>query len=276
MAFKSSILVPTDFSEKSEIAIRYACEIAACTGAEILFMNVIEPPYDFPSRIEEVVASKKKAAVNKLTKIIDDLHSVDEFRFIRMKGKVEVGKVDTAILEVTRSEDFDLICVGLGGEHDLKKALYGSITNTLLLESDIPVFAISKRIDFRSPKQLVFATDLRKNDLEIIHQMESFAKDLGVKFRIINIVGDLDSNQKKVEAFTQEIRDLTKNRSIEIEQYEGDSFLEGITKLIGSDSRTILVTTRYKKTLLEWLFTKSNARVLATIAEVPLLLIPVD
>ena len=276
MAFKSSILVPTDFSEKSEIAIRYACEIAACTGAEILFMNVVEPPYDFPSRIEEVVASKKKAAVNKLTKIIDDLHSVDEFRFIRMKGKVEVGKVDTAILEVIRSEDFDLICVGLGGEHDLKKALYGSITNTLLLESDIPVFAISKRIDFRSPKQLVFATDLRKNDLEIIHQMESFAKDLGVKFRIINIVGDLDSNQKKVEAFTQEIRDLTKNRSIEIEQYEGDSFLEGITKLIGSDSRTILVTTRYKKTLLEWLFTKSNARVLATIAEVPLLLIPVD
>lgn len=276
MAFKSSILVPTDFSEKSEIAIRYACEIAACTGAEILFMNVVEPPYDFPSRIEEVVASKKEAAVKKLTKIIDDLHSVDEFRFIRMKGKVEVGKVDTAILEIIRSEDFDLICVGLGGEHDLKKALYGSITNTLLLESDIPVFAISKRIDFRSPKQLVFATDLRNNDLEIIHQMENFSKDLGVKFRVINIVGDLDSNQKKMEAFTQEIRDLTKNRSIEIEQYEGDSFLEGITKLIGSDSRTILVTIRYKKTLLEWLFTKSNARVLATIAEVPLLLIPVD
>lgn len=276
MAFKSSILVPTDFSEKSEIAIRYACEIAACTGAEILFMNVVEPPYDFPSRIEEVVSSRKEAAVENLTKIIDDLHSVDEFRFIRMKGKVEVGKVDTAILDVVRSQDFDLICVGLGGEHDFKKTLYGSITNTLLLESDIPVFAISKRIDFRSPKQLVFATDLRKNDLNEINKMESFAKDLGVQFRVINIAEDLNFNQRKVEIFTQEIRERTKNRSIEIEQYEGESFLEGITKLIGSDSRTILVTTRYKKTLLEWLFTKSNARVLATIAEVPLLLIPVD
>lgn len=276
MAFKSSILVPTDFSEKSEIAIRYACEIAACTGAEILFMNVVEPPYDFPSRIEEVVAAKKKAAGENLTKIIDDLHSVDAFRFIRMKGKVEVGKVDSVILDVARSNKHDLICVGLGGEHDLKKALYGSVTNTLLLESPVPVFAISKRVDFRSPQQLVFATDLRKKDLKVIVKMESFAKDLGVQFRIINIVDDSNTDQHELETFTEDLIERTKNRSLTIEQYEGGSFLEGIIKLIGSDSRTILVTTRYKKTLLEWLFTKSNARVLATIAEVPLLLIPVD
>lgn len=276
MAFKSSILVPTDFSGKSEIAIRYACEIAATTGAEILFMNVIEPPYDFPSRIEEVVATKKKVLAERLEKLINDLHSVDEFRFIKMKGKIEVGKVGNIILNAARSGHHDLICVGLGGEHDLKKALYGSITNNLLLESPIPVFAISKRIDFRTPKQLLFATDLRERDIKPVKKMHGFARDLGIKFRIVHIAENQDKSSEELINFTSKIQAKTKDESIKIELYKAPDFLEGITKFIGNDNRTILVTTRYKKSILEWLFTKSTARVLAQIAEVPLLLLPTD
>ena len=276
MAFKSSILVPTDFSGKSEIAIRYACEIAACTGAEILFMNVIEPPYDFPSRIEEVLEKTKKKSAQRLEALINDLHSVEEFRFIKMKGKVEIGRVDQEILEAVRSKKHDLIAVGLGGEHDLKKALYGSITNNLLLESPVPVFAISKRIDFRSPTQLLFATDLRDRDIKPIHKMSGFAKDLGVKLKIIHIIDNAKETQEQIEQFKSKIRSKLDDESIEIELFEAPSFLEGITKFVNGDKRTILVTTRYKKSFLEWLITKSTARVLAQIAEVPLLLIPTD
>ena len=274
MAFTSSILVPTDFSRKSEIAIRHACEIAVCTGAEILFLNVIEPPYDFPSRIDDLLESKKNEAAKQLGFLIDDLHSVDTFRFIKMKGKVEVGKVGTVILEAVRNGKHDLIAVGLGGDHDLKKTLYGSITNNLLLESPVPVFAISKRIDYRRPRQLIFATDLRDHDIKPIKKMSSFARDLGASFRIVHILENTNQNKDHINAFTSKIQSKLEEQAIEIDLYEASNFLEGITEFIGGDKQTILVTTRYKKSFLEWLIAKSTARVLAQIAAVPLLLIP--
>lgn len=117
--------MPTDFSRKSENAIRYACEIAGNTGAEVHFLNIIEEPYDFPSRVDEILKEKKEEHEKRLTTMIEDLHSVDEFRIVQMKGLVRVGKVISTTRSVVREHDHDLVVIGLGGDADLKKVLYG-------------------------------------------------------------------------------------------------------------------------------------------------------
>lgn len=276
MSIYSTILVPTDFSRKSETAIRYACEIALCTGADILFLNVVEPHYDFPSRMEEVVEILKKDNAEKLEKLINDLHSVDDFRFIKMKGKVNVGNAGIEIMHAADSGKYGLICVGLGGEQDLKKTLYGSITNKLLLESPIPVFAISKHLNYRDPDQLLFATDFRERDLKPAKQARRLARDLGAVLRVIHIVEDQKRDEKLEAEFTVNLRSVLKDPEFEIEFYEDKSFLEGIVRITGDKKQTIIVTTRYKQSFLEWLISKSSARTLAQIAAVPLLLIPSD
>lgn len=276
MSVYSTILVPTDFSRKSETAIRYACEVALCTGADILFLNVVEPPYDFPSRIEEIIEAQKKDHAQKLEKLINDLHSVDDFRFIKMKGKVQVGYVGIEILDVVKTGSFGLICVGLGGEQDLKKTLYGSITNKLLLESPIPVFAISKHLSYRNPKQMLFATDFNNRDLKPAKQARKLARDLGAVLRVIHIVEDQNRNMEIEAKFLSKLRSKLKDPDFEIEYFEDSSFFEGIVRVVGNDKQTILVTTRYKKSFLERLISKSSARTLAQIAAVPILLIPCE
>jgi nucleotide-binding universal stress UspA family protein len=276
MSIHSTILVPTDFSRKSESAIRYACEIALCTGADILFLNVVEPHYDFPSRMEEMIESLKKDNAEKLEVLINDLHSVDDFRFIKMKGKVLVGNAAIEILNAADSGKYGLICVGLGGEQDLKKTLYGSITNKLLLDSPIPVFAISKHLSYRNTEQLLFATDFRDRDLKPAKQARRLARDLGAVLRVIHIVEDKKRDKEIEAAFTEKLRSVLKEPDFEIEFYEDKTFLEGIVRVIGNKKQTVIVTTRYKQSFLEWLISKSSARTLAQIANVPLLLIPSD
>jgi nucleotide-binding universal stress UspA family protein len=276
MSTITSILVPTDFSSKSDTAVRYACEIASYTGAKVMFMHVIEQPYDFPSRIEDVLESKKSESAKKLSKLIDGLHSTDDFRHVNMKGSVEVGSPYTMFLNAAKTGKFDMIVVGLGGDHDLKKAIYGSITNNILLESPIPVFAMSKKVDYRQPKHLVFATGLRNQDIKPIKQMKKFSIELGIKLRIVHIVEKKANREEKGKKFQKKLRKELKDDTLQIEYYEDKSFLEGITRLIGGDQHTILVTTRYKRRFVEWLITRSNARVLAQIAAVPLIMIPND
>lgn len=272
MSYISSILVPVDFSIKSEVAVRYACEIALAHSAQIHFLNIIEPPYDFPSRIEETLEESKKDHARKLEELIHNLHSSDHYRYLKLKGRVEVGKVEPVLMEAARSEKYDLITIGLGGEHDLKKALYGSITNNLLLESPIPVFAIAKQVKYRQPKRLVFATDLRIRDIKPIKKMVGFARDLGVSMEVVHIVEKSGVDDDELEIFNE----LLKGVQLETILFEADTFLEGIVEYIRGNKETILVTTRYRKKFIEWLISRSTARVLAQITQVPLLLIPKD
>lgn len=277
MPFANSILVPTDFSSKAEIAIRYACEIARTTNAEIHFLNIIEPPYDFPSRMEEILQAQKKDHAEKLTKLIDDLHSIDDFRSIKMKGQVEIGKVGLTLSTIAEDNGHDLIAIGLGGEPHLKKAFYGSITNNLLLDSPVPVFAISKRLSYNPPNYLVFSTALREGDIKEIKRMNKFARDLGIALRIIHInEKGKPSPELSVQEFQQKIRDALKDDSIKIELLESSSFVEGITTFIDDNKHTILAMTRYKKKFLEWLLSNSTVRSVAQIAAVPLLMLPKD
>lgn len=276
MPFAKSILVPTDFSSKAEIAIRYACEISRTTNATLHLLNVIEPPYDFPSRIEEIVEARKKEHAEKLTQLIDDLHSVDEFRNIKIKGHVETGKVGYTITEIAEEQEHDLIAIGLGGEPHLKKALYGSITNNLLLDSEVPVFAISKRLSFTPPEHLVFATALREGDIKQIKRMKKFAMDLGISLRIVHIREEGKTTRMTIEEFQKKLRGTLKNDEIEIEVFESSSFVEGITTFIQDNKHSILVMVRYKKKFLEWLLSNSTVRSVAQIAAVPLLMIPED
>lgn len=278
MPFAKSILVPTDFSSKSENAIRYACEIAASTGGEIHFLNVIEEPYDFPSRVDEIVAEKKKKNRVKLSALISDLHSVDDYRIIKMKGIVEVGKVQRLTERISEEYNHDLIVIGLGGETDLKKVLYGSITNNLLMNSSIPVLAISRRVDYRSPKTLLFATDMRDQDLMYIKMMREFSLDIGVSLRFIHIT---DENPEKIQPerisnFNDTIRNITKNPNSELTVFKASSFPEGITSYIKDDKHTFLVMPRYRKRFFEWLLSNSTIRSVAQMAAVPLLMLPAD
>lgn len=277
MQFASSIVVPTDFSRKSEIAIRYACEIASSIGGEIHFLNVIEEPYDFPSRVQEILAARKEEHEEKLSHLIRDLHAVDEFRIIKMKGVVKTGKMLTTTRQVVKEHDHDLIVIGLGGEADLKKVLYGSITNNLLMTIDIPVLAVSKHIDYRELKTMLFATDMRKRDIKFIKKMREFCFDIGVTLKVIHIAEENEElDEEKLSAFNKKLKKITKNPGAEIIVHHAVSFTEGITEYIGKDKHTLLVMTRYKMKFWEWLLSNSTVKSLAQMASVPLLMLPAD
>lgn len=275
MSFPKSILVPTDFSSKSENAIRYACEIASYSGSYVQFLNVIEEPYDFAVRAGEIVEKIKSENTEKLSKLIDDLHSTDQYRHLKLKGRVLVGKVQSTILSAAEEDNFSLISLGLGGEADLRKAMYGSITNNILLESSVPVLAISKRIDYRPPQKLVFSTDLRESDLKPLKKMKKFAIEIGAALRIVHVWDqDDDRGRTEIEHFGKLVKEKLKAPHQEIEVVENSDFVEGITRYIDNDNHTILVMTRYRRRFFEWLFSNSTVREVAQIASVPLLMLP--
>lgn len=274
MAKFKTILVPTDFSTRSEASFRYACELAKVTGSKLHFLNVIEAPYDFPSRMDDILKASKKVHKIKLEGIIQDLQSFDDFSKLKIDYSIKTGRASLEILTAIDNINPDLVVMGTGSETGIKQVLYGSITNRILIDSPVPVLAISKKTDYREIKSLVFATNLQENDPKLIKKTEKLARTLKAKFKAVHVAVNRDfESDIKFTGFKKMLQSELGD-SISLELTTAPTFLEGIAGCIQKKPGTLLVMSRNKKNLLEWMLMNSTAREVSVYTSVPLLLIP--
>ncbi len=273
MGFFNTILVPTDFSLRSESAYRYALELAVLNKDRICLLNVVSPPYEFPSRLDSIIEERIKAVESEMDTTIRDLKSVDQFKHLRIDKIVKQGKIVPAVLNAIEEIKPGLVVMGIGSDDGLKKLLFGSVTNSILLDSEVPVLAIPENSDYKPTGSLVFTTDLRNRDIKIIREMRLLAAELGSEFHTVHII--TENEKEKASAFEKTLKNEISNRII-LETPESESFFEGITAYLKDQKNAMVIMPRYKKTFLEWMLLKSKAREIALYGKTPLLMVPAE
>jgi nucleotide-binding universal stress UspA family protein len=136
------ILVPTDFSEPSLKAIRYAERLAEQSGATIHLLYVIERPglnndfECFPLALPE--AELRKIAKEKLLSIA----STEIEELVPVKVQVSFGKPFREIVEVARESDADLIVIATQGHSGINHILLGSTAERVVRHASCPVLVV--------------------------------------------------------------------------------------------------------------------------------------
>ncbi len=151
------ILVPTDFSENSDLAFKHAVMLARQNNAQIYLLHVI-PPVDTSMKnylstymghevYEEFERNKMKEHQDNLKKELDDFAHTelrdfpeDLKRFVG--ADVVIGDPVNRILEVAEEKDIDVIVMGTHGRGILEHAFLGSVAEKVLRKARRPVFAI--------------------------------------------------------------------------------------------------------------------------------------
>jgi universal stress protein A len=143
MLVPTKILVPTDFSEYSDRALKQALDIAKQYGARVYVVHVLHEknPYDtsdgtIPSYYEDMEKQMIEGAKKKLQQQIDKFPQAKELEvFI----DVVSGNTAEAILEEERSKGIDLIVIASLGQSGIAKFLIGSVARNVLKGSKCPV-----------------------------------------------------------------------------------------------------------------------------------------
>jgi len=159
------ILVPIDFSEHSQHALRWGADLAAHYGAEILLLHVL------PKAVEEVFTDAPAwediptyypegttrsptphykdpiiiDLVDQAQTQLDDLARADLQETVPGRAKVAVGKPPDEILRVAREEGMDLIVMGTHGRTGLRHVLLGSVAEAVVRAAPCPVLTIRDR-----------------------------------------------------------------------------------------------------------------------------------
>ena len=143
----AKLLVPTDFSEDSEQAARYAVELAKRFQAEIHCIHVVDIPADLLSTSAYYMTGPSD-------QFIDQIREESKKNLEAFAGKnLEGAQVQTAFLEgspfveiirYARDQQIDLVVIATHGRTGLKHVLFGSVAEKVVRKAPCPVLVVKR------------------------------------------------------------------------------------------------------------------------------------
>jgi nucleotide-binding universal stress UspA family protein len=158
MVVLKNILVATDFSEPSVVAMAYGRDLARSYNATLHVLHVVEdvmmrysPEVGFA--IPDLQKDLEKAANRDLAATITD----DDRQTLKVVPVVQTSfNVSGGIVEYAVAHAIDLIIVGTHGRGAVKQFLLGSSAERIVRTAPCPVLAVRTRErDFITPDALV-------------------------------------------------------------------------------------------------------------------------
>jgi nucleotide-binding universal stress UspA family protein len=140
-----TILAPTDFSEFSTHALRYACEFARRFGAQLHLLHVIDESRTTPDPLlgapvaEAEIRDLQRGAESALLELpaADWRDGVDVAARI-----VQIGAPFLEIIRYAKDNAIDLIVIGTHGRSGLAHVLIGSTAERVIRKSPCPVLTV--------------------------------------------------------------------------------------------------------------------------------------
>jgi len=188
-----SIIVPVDFSDQSEKALKVAASLAKEHKSELFVLHMLELS---PSIMGEsgYVSQEQVVHLIKLgEKRFSDFLDKPYLKDIKVTPVIKHYKVFSEVSEVAEKHKVDLIVMGSHGADGLQEIFIGSNTERVVRTSDIPVLVIKgNEIDDFNPKNFVFACDFEKESVPALKKAKEMANLLGSELHLvyINTPGD--------------------------------------------------------------------------------------
>ena len=138
------MLVSLDGSVASEAILPFAEQVAGPLDAEIVLFRVLEPPSPI-----ELVASAGVVSPDMFTlrdieakRYLSEIEHRLAKKGLRVRTRVTFGSPAEEILAAARSISADLIAMATRGRSGVGRALFGSVAESVLRASPVPVLLI--------------------------------------------------------------------------------------------------------------------------------------
>ena len=193
------IIVPVDFSEYSENALKVAATIAKAQNAELIAVHMM-------GMSDAVITKDGNTSMEgmfyvKLTqKRFEEFLDKDYLNGISVLQTVKNYTVFSELNDVAKEHDADLIVMGSHGSSGLSEMFVGSNTEKVVRTSQTPVLVIKGATNFKLQKG-VFACDFKQESIPAFKKvMDLFdALKIETEFVYINMPGETYLSTNEIE-----------------------------------------------------------------------------
>ena len=204
------IIVPTDFSEYSDCAVKIAGIIAQKTGAEVHLVHIIYSPANWvgiPLQ-EEFLYKETKSLRGKVLAMLDDYSRLEDLKDIKtVDSHIYVNEDKKDILTHADNLNADLIVLGAHGNNKMGELLAGSITRKIVRLAKCPVITAPGKLTKFDLKNIVITSDFSDKSLKSYHSILEIASLFESQVSLVWVDTNLSEDEDDPEMYVENIKE---------------------------------------------------------------------
>jgi len=263
----SKLLIPIDFSENSDNAVHYSCQIAQQTGQEIDLIHVFSSHSNTYANIKGETPLKDPRvpeAEQNMANILDQIKQ--NFPEVKVNSIFKDGNLYDEIKGVTSSTAYDAVVMGTEGASGLEAVFIGSNTYDTILNTTTPVLAVPATATEYKKDNVALLCNFKEAELTALEQaIPLFKTDYQLVLIHVNTddkpIKDIDIkfkewiNRIESQLGISDISYIIKPQTLFMRQKE--TVAQAITSVLLDEQIDVLILTKSKKSVFRQL-TETN------------------
>jgi len=269
-----TILCPIDFSNCALNALEYAAKLGERYRARLIILHVLNredyrklAPLDEDGKYQtDFVAQKLKSLQEAVLKESASLG------LLSCEAIILEGPIVEGTLAYAKKITADLLVVGTEGVNDFKEQVFGSRSSQMVLEAEQDILVVPRKVYFRHPRKLVYASDYLEEDKLAIQKVVEFASFFNAEIDIVHV----SSNQRLIDkalhlSMVNEIKPFVKYEKTHytLKTFRDDLAL-GLENYLQLAKGDMLVTLSKKKEFFDKVFSNNLSRKMSYFITKPL------
>ncbi|MDN3723356.1 universal stress protein [Aequorivita sp. SDUM287046] len=223
------ILVPTDFSEQAENALKVAVKLAEKHDSQIFVLHSMEMPLHLATSSDSGSLPESLFFIKLAEKRFGDLRNKKYLDGITINEAIGHNEIYEDIEAACKANNIDLIVMGSTGASGFKEMFVGSNTEKVVRTSKTPVLVIKNHHPVFDIEDFIFATDFSEEGRGAMDKAQKFAKKVGAKMHLlyVNTPANFKTSTESQDLMEKFIRGMgVENYSLNI--YNDTSVEKGI------------------------------------------------
>ena len=271
------ILVPCDFSDTTESALKYAMALAQYLAADLVLLHVEMIPLVSPEMniTPYPFNDMKQDSLDALKNLADKIMITKSFSH-KIEYLSEMGSTPAVVEEQVKKLKVDLVVMGISGQgSSFMKNMIGSASVDVAKHIAVPLIIVPPSAEYKKIQNIVYACNydenLRNNkSLETVKQLTTTfdAKLIVVHFFPEN--HEMTVEESAVDYYIEKTLEHSKHRTLVINEKNA---AQGLLNFISENSTDLVIIEPKKHSIFHRLFLESTTNEIAFKSPVPVLTI---
>ena len=269
-----SIIVGTDFSEGSYVALELAVDVANRLQSSILLVWVKREKKLFTSDQLDMMTNLAKDKLDELCKKYNPM-----MKHGTVHSAILTGKVSTAIAEAAQRELAPMIIIGTNGASGFERYFIGSQAARIVQDSPCPVLTIRQGYDFHKRlERIVCPIRVNVNSRQKVPPAATMAKIFGAEVHILGLL-DLKEEESALRTYMAQSIDYLEREGVpyhsEIRSYS--TYSDTVLSYADEIKADLVIINTEQDKLISQFFLGTNAQQVVHKSQIPVLCIhPAD
>ena len=274
-------LFPTDFSESSKNAFKYAIALARKMDAQIKVVHCFAPAFD-PNQplVIEPLAENQRLVEERLKQFIqlypNEMVDEDLLRVHRESSGM-MGFPVEEIVRLTINEPIDMVIMATRTNHGLLDRLFGTVSAAVSQHAHCPVLLIPNGVSYEPLNHILYATNVEALEDALVDQLVSFASLFGSTIHFVHVEQEDTVPIAITDQLMQQLfKEKAPSLAFEFVRIQEERIVDGLLQYVDSQPINLVSIGTKHRSFWERILHKSQTKAMALKTKKPLLVIHLE